>query len=404
MPEPKSPLLLVDDALARLLAGVTPLLGDDMPLTQARGRVLAEPLAAKLTQPPFDASAMDGYAVSAADAAMIGSILTVAGESAAGRGFNGRLEAGNAIRIFTGAPMPAGADAVVIQEDTSRDGDHVTIKQATFPGENVRPRGNDFRQGQLLFPAGHRLGARDLMLAASSGHAALSVARKPVVAILATGDELVPAGVVPGPDQIVSSIPIGLAGMIASAGGEPRFLGIARDTLADLDAKIASATDADILVTIGGASVGDHDLVQQALTARGLSLAFWRIAMRPGKPLMYGKLGHQRVLGLPGNPVSATICAQIFLLPLIRALQGAPAITPPTSGILAERLEANGPRQHFMRAMIVSPGPPPRVAALPRQDSSLVSVLAAAQCLIVVAANATAMAAGAEVKVMGLEG
>ena len=390
--------------MARLLGGVAPLSGEHVPLALAHGRVLIAPLVARLTQPPFDASAMDGYAVRAADAAKAPVRLNVTGEAAAGRRYAGHVEAGNAVRIFTGAPMPRGADAVVIQEDASRAGNQVTITQATFPGENVRPRGNDFNDGDAVFPANHRLGARDLMLAAASGHATVNVARKPVVAILATGDELVPPGTMPGPDQIVSSIPVGLAGMVASAGGEPRFIGIARDTLGDLDSKIASAAGADILITIGGASVGDHDLVQQALTARGLSLDFWRIAMRPGKPLMYGKLGDQQVLGLPGNPVSATLCAQIFLLPLVRALQGATAVAPLTIGVLAAPIEANGPRQHYMRARIIDPGPPPRVAALPRQDSSLVSVLAAAACLIVVPPNRAAMPAGTQVKVMALEG
>ena len=390
--------------MARLLDGVVPLSGEHVPLALAHGRVLIAPLVARLTQPPFDASAMDGYAVRAADAAKAPVRLNVTGEAAAGRRSVGHVEAGNAVRIFTGAPMPRGADAVVIQEDASRAGNQVTITQATFPGENVRPRGNDFNDGDAVFPANHRLGARDLMLAAASGHATVNVARKPVVAILATGDELVPPGTMPGPDQIVSSIPVGLAGMVASAGGEPRFIGIARDTLGDLDSKIASAAGADILITIGGASVGDHDLVQQALTARGLSLDFWRIAMRPGKPLMYGKLGDQQVLGLPGNPVSATLCAQIFLLPLVRALQGATAVAPLTIGVLAAPIEANGPRQHYMRARIIDPSPPPRVAALPRQDSSLVSVLAAAACLIVVPPNAAAMPAGTQVKVMALEG
>ena len=323
MAEPKTPLMPVEEALALLLQGVAPLPPESVPLIEARGRVLAGSLTAKLTQPPFDASAMDGYAVRSADAATVPTRLGLTGEAAAGHAFAGRIGPLKAIRIFTGAPLPEGADAVVIQEDTARDGGDVIINQATLAGENVRPRGNDFSAGDALFPTGHRLTSRDLMLAASAGHSAVPVARGPVVAILATGDELVPPGTVPRANQIVSSIPTGLAGMIASAGGEPRLIGIARDTLPDLGAKIRQAADADILVTIGGASVGDHDLVQQALTAGGLALAFWRIAMRPGKPLMYGKLGGQRVLGLPGNPVSAMLCAQIFLLPLIRALQGA---------------------------------------------------------------------------------
>ena len=404
MAETQAPLLYVDDALVRLLDGVVPLAAEDVPLIAAHGRVLAAPLVARLAQPPFDASAMDGYAVSAAEAPAAGARLLVIGEAAAGRGFSGRVEAGTAVRIFTGAPIPIGADAVVIQEYTTREGSAVTITQPTFAGENVRPTGNDFKAGAALLPPGRRLSARDLMLAASSGNATVSARRRPKVAILATGDELVPPGSIPGPDQIVSSIPVGLAAMIASAGGESVLLGIARDTLPDLDAKIAGAAGADILVTIGGASVGDHDLVHKALSARGMALAFWRIAMRPGKPLMYGKLAGQRVLGLPGNPVSATLCAQIFLLPLIRALQGATALAPVTSGKLAEPLASNGPRQHYMRARIVHPGPPVRVAALPRQDRSLVGVLADADCLIVVPANAPALLAGAEVMVMELEG
>ena len=404
MAEGKLPLLAVDEALARLLDGVAPLASESVPLEAAHGRVLAEPIAARLTQPPFDASAMDGYAVRAVDAAVAGSKLTVVGESAAGRGYSGSVGPGQAIRIFTGAATPAGADAVVIQEDTARDGATVILTQATCLGENIRVRGKDFAVGQPLLPAGHRLTARDLMLAASSGHGALPVRRRPRVAILATGDELVPPGAAPGPDQIVSSIPIGLASMIASAGGDAVPLGIARDTLADLDTKIAAAAGADILVTIGGASVGDHDLVQKALAARDLNLAFWRVAMRPGKPLMYGKLGEQRVLGLPGNPVSATLCAQIFLLPLIRALQGAEPRVALTAGVLASPLPANGPRQHYIRARIVTPGSPPTVEPLPSQDSSLVATLARADCLIVQPAHGPELAAGETVQLLPLEG
>ena len=404
MAEGKTPLLAVEEALGRLLEGVEPLADEMVPLTTAHGRALAEPIAARLTQPPFDASAMDGYAVRAADATVAPARLTVIGESAAGRSFPGRVTAGQAVRIFTGAPLPPGADAVVIQEDARRDGATVIIAQETVRGENIRERGKDFTTGELLFQAGHRLNARDLMLAASSGHGALAVRRRPRVSILATGDELVPPGATPGPDQIVSSIPVGLAAMIAAAGGEAKLLGIARDTLPDLEAKIAAASDADILVTIGGASVGDYDLVQQALTARGLNLAFWRIAMRPGKPLMYGKLGAQRVLGLPGNPVSATLCAQIFLLPLIRALQGAEPAVAMTTGLLAAALAANGPRQHYIRARIVTPGTPPTVEALPSQDSSLVATLARADCLIVQPALGAAQASGETVMLLPLEG
>ena len=404
MAEARAPLMPVEEALARLLGGVTPLGREDVGLSEVYGRVLAADISAKLTQPPFDASAMDGYAVRAADTAAAPAKLKIAGEAAAGRGFAGTLGAGQAVHIFTGAPLPAGADAVVIQEDTERSGDTVTLKQASFRGENVRQRGKDFSSGEPLFAKGRRLTSRDVMLAASSGYGTLPVARRPVVALLATGDELVPPGTTPGPDQIVSSIPLGLSAMIASAGGVARPLGIAKDSLADLDEKIASAAGADILVTIGGASVGDHDLVQQALKARGLDLAFWRIAMRPGKPLMYGRLGAQRVLGLPGNPVSATLCAQIFLLPLIRALQGGEPVTPMQKARLVTAIEANGPRQHYMRARIVEPGPVPLVEPLASQDSSLVATLARADALIVLRPHAPAMPAGAEVMMLLPEG
>ena len=404
MVEVRRPLLAVEDALRQLLDGVAPMPAETVPLTMAHGRVLAEDIAARLTQPPFDASAMDGYAVRAADTGSVPVQLKLTGQSAAGRGFSGAVNPGETVRIFTGAPVPAGADAVVIQEDTSAGDGLVTIRQAVAQGENIRGRGKDFTSGQALLGAGRRLTSRDLMLAASSGHAMLPVRRQPLAAVLATGDELVPPGTTPGPDQIVSSIPIGLAGMIASAGGKPHVLGIARDNLPDLDAKIASAAGADILVTIGGASVGDHDLVQKALAARGLSLAFWRIAMRPGKPLMYGRLGAQRVLGLPGNPVSATLCAQIFLLPLIRALLGGRDEDAYSEGRLAVPLEANGPRQHYVRARVTAMGPPPRVEPLPSQDSSLVATLARADCLIVIPPNAPAMPADSAVRLLALEG
>ena len=398
------PLLAVEEALAQLLGGVTPLEAEQVQLLEARGRVLAADVTARLTQPPFHASAMDGYAVRAADAAAVPQSLRVIGESGAGHGFAGTVGEGQAVRIFTGAPLPAGADAVVIQEDAARDGASVIIRQAPSVGENVRPAGNDFSAGEVVLPKGRLITSRDLMLAASSGHATLPAARRPIVALLATGDELVPPGATPKADQIVSSIPHGLAAVIATAGGAPRILGIASDTLASLDDHIAAASDADVLVTIGGASVGDHDLVQKALAARGLSLAFWRIAMRPGKPLMYGRLDRQRVLGLPGNPVSAMLCAQVFLLPLLRALQGAPPVRPPQQAVLAEPVAANGPRKHYMRARIVEAGQPPKVAPLSSQDSSLVTILARSDCLIVVPPSAPAMPAGSRVEMLPLEG
>lgn len=399
LPAAKASLMPVATALELILDGAAPLGSDEVGLADAAGRVLAGRLTAKLTQPPFPASAMDGYAVQAAEATL-GARLTVIGEAAAGRPFAGRCEAGAAVRVFTGSPVPMGADAVVIQEDTRREGEQVEIMQAARPGENVRAEGGDFRAGEDLIAAGRLLGARDLMLAASAGHARLAVHRRPVVAILATGDELVMPGETPGDGQIVSSIPAGLAALVAAAGGLVRPLGIARDTLASLDEHIAAAGDADILVTIGGASVGDHDLVHEALSARGLQLAFWKIAMRPGKPLMFGRLRAQRVLGLPGNPVSAMLCAHVFLVPLLRALTGRPPEGHMGRARLAEDLPANGPRQHYMRAVIRQGGLHPLVAPLPSQDSSLMKALAEADCLIVVPAGSPALKAGADVTIL----
>jgi molybdopterin molybdotransferase len=290
-----------------------------------------------------------------------------------------------------------------------RNGGRVTMRVVPSIGDNVRPKGGDFDAGTELFAPGRQLTSRDLMLAASAGWTTLPLRRQPTVAILATGDELVAPGQIPGAGQIVSSIPHGLAALVVRAGGSPRLLGIARDTLDDLDEKIGAAADADILVTIGGASVGDHDLVNKALTARGLDLDFWRIAMRPGKPLMFGNLGAQRVLGLPGNPVSATLCAYIFLVPLIHALLGRQSSgSMTTRAITVDALPENGPRKHFVRA-IYARGPdtttelPVRVRALEPQDSSLLSVLAAADCLIIRPIDAPAVAAGGEVTIQPLD-
>ena len=319
------PALSVDEALDRILDGVAPTPAEPVAIEAAHRRTLAEPLAALLTQPPFDASAMDGYAVRAADVAKLPATLAVIGEAAAGHPFSGSVAAGQAVRIFTGAPLPAGADAIVIQENTQRDGAKVTVREGSIDTGHVRPRGFDFREGETLLAAGRRLGPREVALAAAMGHGTLPVRRRPRVAILSTGDELVPPGQRPGPGQIVSSNHLGVAALAEAAGAEATLLGIARDTRESLDAYFAKAQDADIIVTIGGASVGDHDLVGPVLEARGMALSFWKIAMRPGKPLMFGRLGQARVLGLPGNPVSSLVCTRVFLVPLIRALLGMPA-------------------------------------------------------------------------------
>ncbi len=399
-------LLPVDDALARILDGVTPLGDETRDLTAAARRVLAADVHARLTQPPFDASAMDGFAVRAADIAAPPTKLRLIGEAAAGRAFAGSIRAGEAVRIFTGAPIPEGADTVVMQENARWDGDTVTIQEGAPAGAAIRPRGQDFAEGECLLAAGKRLTARDILLAACANHAALRVQRQPRVAILATGDELVPPGATPRPDQIISSIPAGLSAMIEAAGGAPEPLGIARDTRENLEAHIARAADADLLLTIGGASVGEHDLVRPALMDAGYEIDFWRIAMRPGKPLMFGRRGHARVIGLPGNPVSAMICTRVFAVPLIDALLGADTGTDRVMrAALDTALPENGPRAHYMRANRYAD---PATGALmvhphPSQDSALIAALARADCLLVRAPHAPPAQPGEKVKILPLD-
>jgi molybdopterin molybdotransferase len=405
-------LLSVDAALALLLADVRPMPGEPVELLDARNRVLAEPIIANRTQPPFDVSAMDGYACRAADVAKVSAAnpvrLKLIGESAAGKRFDGRVDSGSAVRIFTGAPVPAGADAIVIQENTTRDPhapQTVLVSDGSLEAAHIRRAGGDFTAGAKLLEAGRRLSAREITLAASMGHPTVKVARRPRVAIIATGNELVLPGAACGQDQIVCSNSYGVAFMASAAGADVTFLGIAGDTRAELDSKIDAAAGADIIVTIGGASVGDHDIVAPVLAARGMTPAFWKIAMRPGKPLLFGRLGSQRVLGLPGNPVSALICARVFLVPLIERLTGlAAAASPPQLVPSAVPLEANGPRTHYMRAVV---GPNGRgddvVTPLRSQDSSLLSVLSQANCLLVRAAGAPPLAHGAPTPILPLD-
>jgi len=409
MAEQTSPALSVAEAKARILADLAPVAVEIVTLAalavDAAPRVLALPRAAKLTQPPFDASAMDGYAVRVADVTALPATLDVIGEAAAGAGFAGRIGAGQAVRIFTGAPVPDGADAIVIQENTRRDGTRVTVIEGRADAGHIRAQGFDFRSGDALLAGGRRLTARDITLAAAMGHGALPLYRRPRVALIATGNELVWPGTVPGTDQIVCSNPFGIAQMVARAGGLPEILAIARDDRADLTARLSEARGADIVVTIGGASVGDHDLVGPVLAEMGLALDFWKIAMRPGKPLMFGRLGAQRMLGLPGNPVSSLICARVFLVPLIEALVG---LAEPDGGLIAavaaRDIEANGPRAHYMRATTSRARDGRRMATpVASQDSSLLTPLTAADCLIVRAPHVPETPAGGAIEILPLD-
>lgn len=403
----RAPLLPVEEALARILTDVRPTAAEPCPISACRGRILAEDVASRRTQPPFPSSAMDGYAVRGADVSQPGARLKVIGSSAAGHGFAGRVGAGEAVRIFTGAPVPAGADTILIQENASLSNDVVTALQAEPTGRFVRPEGMDFRTGEVLLKAGTRLGAREIALAAAMNHAALPVRRRPMVAILATGDELVLPGAEPGPDQIVASNNIAVATAVESAGGQPLLLGIARDSAESLAESIASAraSGADVLVTIGGASVGDHDLVQAALAREGMSLSFWRIAMRPGKPLMFGALDGMRILGLPGNPVASIVCTLIFLQPLIRALlaTAAPLEAATRPALLGMDVGANDERQDYLRVRISGESQGlPVVAPHARQDSAMLSTLAASDALLIRAPHAPAARSGAPCTILPL--
>ena len=399
-------LISVAEALDHVLAHAAPLPAEEVPLAEADGRVLAYSLKALRTQPPADVSAMDGYAVRSADVANAPVRLKVIGEVAAGRPFTAGIRAGEAARIFTGGVVPDGADTVVIQEQTSRDGDSVEVQKPAAKSRNVRPQGLDFRQSDALLAAGHRLTARDLQLAAGMNHPLLPVYRRPRIALFATGDELVPPGTEPGPGQIVYSNGYALAALARAEGAEVTDLGIVNDTMQATVTAIRDARglDADILVTTGGASVGDYDLVQKAFAAEGMALSFWKIAMRPGRPLMHGRLGAMLVLGLPGNPVSSYVCAFLFLVPLIRRMSGRGDLSALTeSAVLGCDLPANDERADYLRATLKEGRDGPIATPFPVQDSSMMVPLAQANCLVIREPYAPAAKAGSSCSIVKFE-
>ena len=371
-------MISVDEALAAVLNLVAPLETEAVPLRVANGRVLSKSVTAQRSQPPFAASSMDGYALRRAEVEP-DAMFKVVGEAAAGHGYEGTLRAGQAVRIFTGAPVPEGADFVVIQEEVTRRGNLITLGHHIDAKDNIRPAGGDFTVGEEL-AAPRTLRPADVALLAAMNVPNVPVTRKPVIAILATGDELVQPGEDPSPDQIIASNSYGLAAMFEDARAEVRMLPIARDTTASLKQAFSLAKGADLLVTIGGASVGDHDLIAPVAAELGMEQAFYKVAMRPGKPLMAGKLGNVAMIGLPGNPVSAMVCGAIFVLPMLRRMLGLTQVHAPIcEAPLGREIGPNGPRAHYMRARL-------RDGMLypdDRQDSSLLSVLAQADALMI---------------------
>ena len=390
-------LLPVDDALHRLLDAVQPRPPERVPLAKAAGRVLVAPLAALRTQPPFDASAMDGYAVRAAEVANVPVRLKQIGVAAAGRGFGGAVGAGEAVRILTGAPLPEGADTIVIQENARRVADDVIeVFERVAAGRHIRLRGLDFAQGDTLLAAGRVLDPAALSLAAAANHAFLDVVGRPLVAIIATGDELMLPGTEPGPDQIIASNAYGVAAIAAAAGARVLDLGIVGDDPNAIAERISDATraGADVIVTLGGASVGDHDLVHGVLGTQGVTLDFWKIAMRPGKPLMYGRRGEQRFLGMPGNPVASLVCSHLFLKPLVARLGGRQAEQDVRTARLGGPMSANDLRQDYVRADLSIQGDVLTATPYPLQDSSMLRILADSGALIIRPPFAPAAAEG----------
>jgi molybdopterin molybdotransferase len=397
-------MISVDEAVTRITRAFTALPAETIVVADAAGRVLAEDVVARLDHPPAPMSAMDGYAVCAVDA-KTDAELAITGIAPAGRPFQGRLERGQAVRIFTGGVVPEGADAVVIQEDTESGAPgSVRIKEAACPGDNVRARGLDFKSGEVLFKRGHRISARDVALLAAADMAKLEVTRKPKVAIVATGDELSRPGEARGPGGIVASSTYAIQAMVRNWGGDAIDIGILPDRAEEFARLPERTKHADLIVTQGGASVGDHDLVQSALAPHGFALDFWKIAMRPGKPLIFGRLKKTPLLGLPGNPVSAMVCSILFLEPAIAAMLGTEYRAAVRTARLASPLKANGKRQDYIRAKLTVSNRMLNAEPFSLQDSSMQKIFARADALIVRRVDAPAARQGDEVEVLVLSG
>ena len=390
-------MISVADALAQILDLFSPLNTEIVRIEDAGGRILSQSVTANRDQPPFAASAMDGYAVKSIECEP-DSIFQVVGEAAAGAGFDGEVTAGKAVRIFTGAPVPRGADRILIQEDCTRSGNLITVSKDIDDAHYIRPQGGDFKIGTLV-EAPLKLGASEISLLAAMGLATIPVYRKPVVALIATGDELVHPSETPSPDQIISSNNYGLKAMIEQHGGQARLLPIARDTQTSLTQVLKMADGADVIVTLGGASVGDHDLMGKLARDGALDAGFYKVAMRPGKPLMAGRYNGTPLIGLPGNPVSALVCGSVFLIPALRAMLGLGKSQLPTQSVpVSTDMSANGPRCHYMRARVENGV----VTPFGRQDSSLLSVMTQANALLIREPNAPAIAAGTPVEIVPL--
>ncbi|MFO0997191.1 MAG: gephyrin-like molybdotransferase Glp [Alphaproteobacteria bacterium] len=398
-------MIPVEEALERILAGVSVLPAEQVSVAHGLGRVLAEDVKARRCQPPTAVSAMDGYAVHAADVASVPATLRQVGSVPAGQAYPHVLKRGETVRIFTGAALPEGADTIVIQENARAQGERITVEETAAPGRHVRAAGLDFKPGETGLVAGRILTARDVGFAAAMNVPWLAVRRRPRIAILPTGDEIVMPGDPVGPNQIVSSNSLALAAFVTACGGEPVLLGVAPDTTEGLRAVAAGARGADLLLTTGGASVGEHDLVRDALAKDGLVLDFWRVAMRPGKPLLFGRLHDVPVLGLPGNPVSAFVCAVLFLKPAIEKMLGIERAAARETALIAVDLKENDRRQDYLRAELNYDAQGALVATpFKLQDSSMMSVLARAQCLVVRPPFAPAAKAGSRVEIVRLSG